>query len=76
MVLPALAREPWPMRRLAPLILLALSACHKADNQPGPGGITQGEARGLDTAADRIESEAPPAAGAAPAPQGAPSPGR
>jgi len=63
------------MRRLAPLALLALAACHEADNQPGPGGLTQGEARGLDAAADRIESDAPPAAGAAAAPQGTPSPG-
>jgi len=49
------------MRRLVPLTLLALAACHKADNQPGPGGLTQGEARALDAAADKVESEAPPA---------------
>ncbi|MBC2664391.1 hypothetical protein H7F51_02540 [Novosphingobium flavum] len=40
---------------------LALSACEKADNEPGPGGVTVGEARALDEAAQMIESEAPPA---------------
>jgi len=49
------------MKRLAPLVLLALAACQKADNEPGPGGITVGEARALDEAAQMIESEAPPA---------------
>jgi len=56
------------MRRLAPLILLALAACHKADNQPGPGGVSQGEARALDAAAEKVESDAPPAGEAAATP--------
>lgn len=58
---------------LAPLFLLA--ACGKADNEPGPGGVTVGEARALDEAAEMIEAgrlppEALPtmAASAVPAP--------
>jgi hypothetical protein len=50
--------------------LLAMSACHKADNQPGPGGVTVGEARALDEAAEMIESDAPPALGPVPAATG------
>jgi hypothetical protein len=50
------------MNRLAPLLaLLALTGCQKADNQPGPGGVTVGEARALDQAAEMIESDSPPA---------------
>jgi hypothetical protein len=49
------------MKRLLLLLApLALAACQKADNEPGPGGITVGEARALDEAAQMIESEAPP----------------
>lgn len=50
------------MIRLAPLLLLALAACQKADNEPGPGGVTMGEAKALDAAAQMIEDQAPPAA--------------
>lgn len=42
------------------LILIALattSACGKADNEPGPGGVTVGEARALDEAAEMIEAK-------------------
>jgi len=49
------------MKRLAPLALLALAACQKADNAPGPDGVTVGEARALDEAAQMIASQAPPA---------------
>ena len=34
---------------------LALAACEPADNEPGPGGVTVGEARALDEAAEMIE---------------------
>ncbi len=45
------------MRRLIPLAaLLCLSACEKADNEPGPGGVSMGEARALDEAAEMIEA--------------------
>ncbi|MGD9664021.1 MAG: hypothetical protein AB7U34_02265 [Novosphingobium sp.] len=33
----------------------ALSACGSSDNAPGPGGVTVGEARALDEAAQMIE---------------------
>ena len=49
------------MKQLALIALLALAACHKADNEPGPGGVSVGEARQLDEAAAMVESEAPPA---------------
>ncbi len=48
---------------LLPLLcppVLALAACDKADNASGPGGVTVGEAKALDAAAEMIESEAPP----------------
>ncbi|WP_296678490.1 hypothetical protein [Novosphingobium sp.] len=37
--------------------LVALAACQKADNQPGPGGVTVGEAKALDEAAEMIEDQ-------------------
>lgn len=50
------------MRRLAIAgAVLALAACEKADNEPGPGGVTMGEARALDEAAAMIEARRPPA---------------
>lgn len=46
-----------------PLIVpLLLSACDKADNEPGPGGVSVGEARALDRAAEMIEDQALPSA--------------
>jgi hypothetical protein len=46
------------MSKLAPLFaLLVLTACGKADNEPGPGGVTMGEARALDEAAEMIEAQ-------------------
>lgn len=59
----------WAQLRLVALApLLALAACEKADNEPGPGGVTMGEARALDRAAAMIEDQAPPGPGPAPAP--------
>ncbi|MCW1429187.1 hypothetical protein [Novosphingobium sp. JCM 18896] len=44
------------MRTALPLIaLLTLAACGKSDNAPGPGGVTLGEAKALDEAAEMIE---------------------
>ncbi len=33
-----------------------LSACGPSDNDPGPGGVSVGEARALDEAAEMIEA--------------------
>lgn len=49
------------MKRLCLLsCLFALSACGKADSDPGPGGITVGEARALDQAAAMLDERRPP----------------
>ncbi len=48
------------MRLIVILVLAALSACKPADNEPGPGGVTVGEARALDDAAEMIEGQTPP----------------
>lgn len=46
---------------VAMMALLALGACGKSDNDPGPGGVSVGEARALDEAAAMIEQRRPPA---------------
>ncbi len=40
---------------------LLLSACG-SDNDPGPGGVTVGEARALDEAAEMLDERPPPPA--------------
>jgi hypothetical protein len=56
------------LRRLALVgAALALASCGGGDNDPGPGGVTVGEARALDEAAEmlderRLPDEALPAA--------------
>lgn len=45
------------MHRLIALALFALAGCHKADNEPGPGGVTVGEAKALDAAAERSDAQ-------------------
>jgi hypothetical protein len=49
---------------------LALAGCGSGDNQPGPGGVTVGEARALDEAAEMIEQRRPPSELQGVAPQG------
>lgn len=45
------------MKRIIALSLIALlAACGPADNDPGPGGVTVGEARALDEAAEMLEA--------------------
>lgn len=62
------------MRALPILIaLFCLSACGKQDNAPGPGGVSVGEAKALDEAAEMLEGQrvpvTPPPTQAAPAKQ-------
>lgn len=45
-------------------IALLLAACGQSDNDPGPGGVTVGEARALDEAAQMIEKRRLPPDGA------------
>ena len=63
------------MRRLALALALLAGGCSK-DSDPGPGGVTKGEARQLDAAAEMLEKRpAPPLVDAtvpADAAQGAP----
>lgn len=61
------------MTRSPVLIALALlAACGKADNEPGPGGVTVGEARALDEAAAMVEQQRLPPE-AIPAPRATPA---
>lgn len=55
---------------------LLLAACEPADNQPGPGGVTVGEAKALDEAAEMLDQQRlPPPAPDEPAPdEGAETP--
>ena len=64
------------MRRAGPILLfpalvLALAACGPKETDPGPGGVTVGEARALDEAAEMLDSrtESPPLPAASPTPQ-------
>ena len=47
------------------LAILCLAACGKKDTDPGPGGVSVGEARALDEAAAMIEDQPPPKIGTA-----------
>lgn len=51
------------MRKAIPAsaLLLVLAACGKSENDPGPGGVSVGEARALDEAAEMIEQRRLPA---------------
>ncbi len=40
------------------LILLTVSACGPAANDPGPGGVSVEDARALDAAAEKLDQEA------------------
>ena len=46
---------------ILPLLLLA-AACSRPDNASGAGGVSAGEARALDDAAEMLESQQLPAA--------------
>ena len=47
------------------VLCLALAACGPGENEPGPGGVTVGEARALDDAAAMLDANRSPADGAA-----------
>lgn len=38
------------------ILALALAGCGSGDNEPGPGGVTQGEAKALDEAAQMLDA--------------------
>jgi hypothetical protein len=40
------------------LLLLALNACGESPNEPGPGGVSAEDAKALDEAAEKLDSEA------------------
>lgn len=52
-------RAPFLLFALA--LAPALTACGPSDNDPGPGGVTVGEARALDEAAAMIDERQTPA---------------
>lgn len=49
------------------LAALALASCGKADNDSGPGGVSVGEAKALDEAAEMLDAQRLPATATAPA---------
>lgn len=52
---------PKPSKTITALLCAApliLTGCDKPDNAPGPGGVSMGEARALDRAAEIIEERA------------------
>ena len=52
-----------------PVILsAALAACGPGENEPGPGGVTVGEARALDEAAAMLDAQRSPVDGTATVP--------
>lgn len=52
---------------LAALAALVLAGCGKADNDAGPGGVSVGEAKALDEAAEMLDAQRlPPEAATAP----------
>lgn len=61
------------MRMLALLPLALIAACGPSDSDPGPGGVTVGEARALDDAAEMLEHQRLPP-GAIAGPSSSPSP--
>ncbi len=55
------AAAPSAVPTAAPLIaalplLLLVAGCSRTDNEPGPGGVTVGEAKALDDAAAMLEA--------------------
>lgn len=62
------------MRTTALIALTMLAACGPSDSDPGPGGVTVGEARALDEAAEMIEQRRlPPGTLPSPTPTATPT---
>ena len=61
-------------RRLLPLLCAALTACGPGENEPGPGGVTVGEAKALDEAAAMLDARRSPIDGTATVPAPLPPP--
>ncbi|MBT0667797.1 hypothetical protein HT136_05390 [Novosphingobium profundi] len=51
-------------------LLLALAACGQAESDPGPGGVTVGEAQALDAAAQMLDERRVPEAALHPSDEG------
>jgi len=70
--------DAMPKPVLLPLalpILALLAGCGPSDSDPGPGGVTVGEAKALDEAAEMLEQRRlPPEALPETAPSASPSP--
>ena len=49
--------------------MLSLAACGQSDTEPGPGGVTVGEARALDEAAEMLDEQRLPADALPPTPK-------
>ena len=46
-----------PARLAAPIAIVLLAGCGPSETDPGPGGVTVGEARALDEAAEMLEQQ-------------------
>lgn len=53
-------------RAIAITLLALLAACGSGEEDPGPGGVTAGEAKALDEAAAMLDEQRSPAEGDAP----------
>ena len=48
-------RSYLPALAILAALLLSVSACGPADSDPGPGGVTAGDAKALDAAAKKLD---------------------
>lgn len=51
---------PHTPRSIILAVLLALPSCGSNDNDPGPGGVTMGEAEALNQAAEMLDERVKP----------------
>lgn len=62
----ALPRFAVPHLALSAILLMSVTACGPADSDPGPGGVTAGDAKALDAAAKKLDERDEAAGVAAP----------